>query len=1213
MARRAACASPSSPHPSNFAGIPSGASVAHDISLMKQASRLLLAAGLLGPALVFTSCSGGGGSGGGVMFIQSCTLGCSNGQNGAQVSCGIINTFQNQDISISFSQPVAQSSLAVNNSFQVVDTVSGSLPAGTRLVDPNNPTRAIFRPRLAFDSQGNPSFGFASNASYQIRIPGATQGDAGPLVSSTAGQQNQSRLLCTITTDQGLIDPVPGAPSVDILVDVVGVPNPVNIDDPVACSTINGQATASCPFPQPAGTVIPTENGRVINAATTTKITLIFNDLMNIGTLVVPSTGQSPFITITTDADGDLNTTNDRAPVGGTYEFAPPDQTNLKTVVTFTPSGGLPSAGSGVNKRLIVVDVPSGVRDLAGNAVANLGTRAFAPQVIQFGEVTIPAGGEQFTNANNLDLVRSSADWGESQLGRLKPGKGGGSGRLGDLVVPANSSLTFYTEPQPAVGRLRFQVNPTDARKTTVSFNNGAHIRVRRNEATEVIAGDGIADTISNIYNFVRDPANHVAFPELAQFSYDVENGDTLVVRALTNGVSGNGVRLMGYPEDVVQAVGGANFPLSSPNPLDLNPPPGGGQSTQYSSTAMAGGVTHASFGLANPSLDPNIIPVEPKLFLTNSSGGQSYVNITNGVFEFASIDIGLNATIRFIGRNVPRIFARGRMRVADTAQFIVAGADQPAHGSEGPQGQRGGRGGPGGGDGGAGGDRPDNSTSATIPFIPNTGPAANAIDNNGVVNVGGIPAGRGGQGLGGSLGYGPGATTDLGRGVGGVQWPPVFPTETNVFGGLSVLASNCDSRQLGGPGSGGAFALDGDVGVAISLPDVPVGPVAFTPTDTNGGDSAPIGLEPSGAPGDKRALRPSLGYLRGGSGGGGAGAHVYDTGTAGINGNCFGAQTLNIYRSHSGGGGGGAGGAIQLVAGRFAEFGGRVNAVGGAGGSVKTNSPPQASVAYGAFAQPGGGGSGGAILIQSPIVTLSSLPNRLLIGGGAGGSGPTIAGASGTSRGGNGSPGLVRIEDASGGTTATSAAAVTSPTDPLDSTSSSWLSVASWPTQTAPIEGYSAAQSCWLVTPGSFFSLSFDSDQGADLGWDMSLFLEQTPGNVQLVGYRSSPVFAGLTPEQHWGSLIDDGSLTPPQAGAPVIVRFQGARATSVLADPCNPDFSPAGNATALTPWVLHPDELNAFVSVNIVRWQVVFDASHPDAALVRGVTNLRIFAHPD
>lgn len=1170
-----------------------------------------MAAGLLGPALVLSSC-GGGGSGGRVMFIQSCTLGCSNGLDGAQVSCGIINTFQNQDISVSFSQPVASSSLAVNNSFQVVDTVSGSLPAGTRLVDPNNPTRAIFRPRLAFDAQGNPSFGFDANASYQIRIPGTTQGDAGPYVTSTDGQLNQSRLLCTITTDQGLIDPVPGAPSVDILVDVIGVPNPVNIDNPIACSTPGGVPTGACPFPQPVGTVIPTENGRAIEVDSATQIRLIFNDLMNIGTVVLPSTGQSPFISVKIDADGDLNTNNDRSPLGGTYAFFT-DQTNLKTVLTFTPSGGLPSAGSGVNKRLVVVDIPAGVRDLAGNPVANLGERAFAPEVIVFQETTIV---EDFDSTANLDLLRSSADWGETQLGRLAPGKGGGSGRLGDLVVPANSNLTFYTEPQASVGRMRLASNPTDNKKTTVSFDNGSHLALRRNEPAEVLTGDSIADTLSNLLNFVSNPANHVAFPELALYAFDIENGDTLVVRSLSTGPSGDGVRLMGYPDDVVQVIGGAVFPVASPNPLDTNPPPGGGTALTYYSGGTTGGVAHASFGLANPAIDPNIIPVEPRMFLTNGNALQDYVDITNGIFEFASIDIGSNASLRFVGRNVPRLFARGRIRVVDTAQFVVSGADQGTHGSEGPQGQRGALGGPGGGQGGRGGDRPDTSTSLTIVNIPNGAPAANPIDNNGVINPGGIAAGRDGEGVGGFLGYGVNpAVADLGSGVGGVQWPPVFPIETNAFASLAVLSTNCDSRQLGGAGSGGAYSIDGDVGVAISVPDVPVGPVAFTPPDTNGGDSAPIGLELPAAPGDKRALRPSLGYLRGGSGGGGAGAHLYDTGTAGTNGSCFAPQTINIYRSHSGGGGGGGGGAIQIVAGRFADFAGRVDATGGNGASFKAGSPSQANTAFGAFAQPGGGGSGGGILIQSPIVTLSTLPNRLLVGGGAGGAGPTIPTAPGTSSGGDGSPGLVRIEDASGATTSTSAAAVVSPTDPGDPTSSNWLSVANWPAQTDPIDGYSGAQSCWLQPPSNgvnFFGITFDSDVGIDLGWDMDLFLDQGAG-VQLVSYRGSTVFAGMSPEQHWGNLIDDGSLIPPQTGAAIIVRFQGARATSVLTDPCNPVFTPGGNATSLTPWVLHPEELNVFGAVNMVRWQIVFDASHPDAGMIQGITNVRLSVHPD
>ena len=63
-------------------------------------------------ALTLVACSGGssgsfgGGIGGSSMFVQSCTLGCTNGLGGQQVSCQILNTFENADLSIAFSQPV---------------------------------------------------------------------------------------------------------------------------------------------------------------------------------------------------------------------------------------------------------------------------------------------------------------------------------------------------------------------------------------------------------------------------------------------------------------------------------------------------------------------------------------------------------------------------------------------------------------------------------------------------------------------------------------------------------------------------------------------------------------------------------------------------------------------------------------------------------------------------------------------------------------------------------------------------------------------------------------------------------------------------------------------------------------------------------------------------------------------------------------------------
>ncbi|MBM3988566.1 MAG: hypothetical protein FJ294_11500, partial [Planctomycetes bacterium] len=414
---------------------------------MKNAARLLLVTALTGTVSILSSCTGGGAADGGAMFVESCTLGCTNGNGGEQVSCGIVNTYLNQDIAVVFSESVAPTSLTVNNAFQVIDIVTAGFPAGSRLVDPNDARRAIFRPRLSFDASGNPSFGFGANQTYQIRIPGTGQGDVGPYVQSSGGQQNQSRMLCTITTSQGLIDPVPGAPGVSIFVRTIGGGAPINL---------------------------ATTTADVVDVLSASEITFVFNDLMNIGTLVQPSTGQSPFITVKVDPDGNLSTPGDQVPVGGTYSYQNPDQTNLTTTMVFTPFGGFPSAGSAPVKRKIVVDVPVEVKDLAGHSVANPGKRTFTPEVAVFGAVTLPAGGEQFNDDSNEDKARSGANW---SAGRLTAGTGGGSGRLGDLVIDDNQSRTVFTSTQPAVARIKFLRNVRGSDAGRFMFgNNAAHI-----------------------------------------------------------------------------------------------------------------------------------------------------------------------------------------------------------------------------------------------------------------------------------------------------------------------------------------------------------------------------------------------------------------------------------------------------------------------------------------------------------------------------------------------------------------------------------------------------------------------------------------------------------------------------------------------------------------------------------------------------------------
>jgi hypothetical protein len=153
----------------------------------------------------------------------------------------------------------------------------------------------------------------------------------------------------------------------------------------------------------------------------------------------------------------------------------------------------------------------------------------------------------------------------------------------------------------------------------------------------------------------------------------------------------------------------------------------------------------------------------------------------------------------------------------------------------------------------------------------------------------------------------------------------------------------------------------------------------------------------------------------------------------------------------------------------------------------------------------------------------------------------------------------------------------------------------------------------------GSFFSLDFKFDAPLVPGWDLDLILNFGGGQPNVVVPYRKPngiLPGGQTFEQLWGQLLDR-DLTPPQMGAPLVVRFQGAKLSGSMPDPCNVQnsgpLSPIAPGT-LTPWVNHPSELRAFsTAVDMVRFVVIFDASKLDFSNIVGVTNLRIFANPN
>lgn len=147
------------------------------------------------------------------MYIENCSLGCSSGVAGAQVSCALTQAYVNQEIRVRFSRPVDPASVSVL-SFLILNVNTGQIAVGAHLVDPLDAQAVIFRPSLNFDAGGNPIFGFEANAVYRIQFAGVAQGDSGPFVQSTdvPALDNQSRMQCDIAVTLGIALPQGSVP-----------------------------------------------------------------------------------------------------------------------------------------------------------------------------------------------------------------------------------------------------------------------------------------------------------------------------------------------------------------------------------------------------------------------------------------------------------------------------------------------------------------------------------------------------------------------------------------------------------------------------------------------------------------------------------------------------------------------------------------------------------------------------------------------------------------------------------------------------------------------------------------------------------------------------------------------------------------------------------------------------------------------------------------
>ncbi|MCE9593369.1 MAG: hypothetical protein K8S98_04175 [Planctomycetes bacterium] len=1094
--------------------------------------------------LVSASCGGSGGSSGSSMFIEQCSLGCTNGLGGTPVTCGIINTFQNQDLSVLFSQPVDFSTVD-DHTIQIVDTVTAAFPGVEFVRDANNPNRVVIRPTLDFDQNGNPLFGLQPNRSYQIRIAGQAQGDAGPWVRSVTGAANSSRLLCSITTDQGVTDPVPGKPTVDVLVDTLTA-NDVNV---------------------------PLASLVTVDVKTSSTIRLAFHDLMDIGTLLIG--GVPPLITVVVDADGNPVSTADQAPLAGVWDYDL-DLNTLTTTLTFTPTIGLPPKGSDpFQPRRVVVNIPVGVRDLAGNTLSDFGLYIVTPESKTFPAQTLPGpSGEQFTSQSNRDGARTGADWGVTTSGRLKPGTGGGSGRMGDLEVLAGQTVTLHTSSTKARGTITASATPKDGDQIQIGASVLGPFQFVTGSATgtALVPGPGVAIqnhsqnnllsySLLELVNFLNASLD----PDVAQCTYTLIDGNQILIRAKTAGAAGNAIAFTVTPATATNV-------------------------WTVSGTTLSGGFDQETFSAGNL--------VDNFDFGANPGGTPLDIDVTTGIFEFASLSVEAGATLRIVGDNAARVLVRGDARIQGTID--VSGQSLGAHPSDAGFGQTGGAGGPNGGDGGSGGDRQNQGASM---LATNDVPAGSLVDlpdlqNSGLKNPGALIIGAAGEGAGG--------TGFIGSGPGGVQWPTNFPSALSLFNDLATNVL-CVSEQVAGPGGGGAYAVDGNPGVPLAVNGLSAQSTSNVPLDTPGGDNSPLQIENPGVlPLKVRKLTPKKGYLRGGAGGGGAGTNLSQTQTVGAS--CLsGGSKIQVYRDHSGAAGGGGGG-IQLQVGDLLQLDGIVDASGGDGGSAV----PLGGAVNQTVASPGGGGAGGATLLQATTLAMSTLTgSRVDVSGGLGGIDNT------GSTGGNGSMGLIRLE---GKNTLdlNQIAPFLTPFDALDPTSLLFATAGTWAIERTYPDALSGAQSCWFRPIGvTYFEIDFPADVGATLGWNMDLILK-IGAVTQTVPYRgpNSILGGGQSYESFWGTNVSP-DLPLGGSPAPIAVRFQGVRTSKTIVDLCNVDVTdPASGVvpSTLTPWVTQPSELNDFSpQPDMIRFVILFDASHVDFPKIQGVTNLRITAIPD
>lgn len=606
----------------------------------------------------------------------------------------------------------------------------------------------------------------------------------------------------------------------------------------------------------------------------------------------------------------------------------------------------------------------------------------------------------------------------------------------------------------------------------------------------------------------------------------------------------------------------------------------------------------------------PNTLPLDAD----EIAPGEAQLTITDGVFEFASLSIAAGGRLAIVGENPGRIFVRGNADVRGAIEST--GADADAHDPRIVFGGDGGESGPSGGNGGKGGDRSVISGSPFDAPVLAAGLVPHGV--GAIIDVDGQP-GEGRNGL------APGVT-DFGAGAGGDHFPPILPgpnvDDLNDFEDNNL----CTSSQVGVPGLGASFAIEGGI------------PTYGTPNTQLGIPVSPVFPLPSSDL--LRAFEANLdpdngGELVGGAGGGGGGMGIAFTRTSGTPFNCTQpllGPTLQVltFSDASGAGGGGGGGSLQVQVGRELTLEGSIALGGGDGGDL-VSSP---TVTFGSMTAPGGGGSGGSLLLQAFELSIANFPGVIDVRGGEGGI--NLANAS---RGGDGAPGIVQMENsaylAGGGLPPTvlvddaitleSEGTKIAPTLGGDIATADVLAVGNFITASSGVGATVGFQSCWLVPSPGVFEANFqpdDFDGEGTLGWDLQLEVGGAligGTDTAVVSYRGDPGPLGIIT----GGVSVAEFLENELDSSEVVVRVQGARFLSDISDPCLVDLESQVSPILLgsvTPWLRSPDELNTYwegvdgVSAglanqrkpNMIRFQILIDGDLPLASAIISVVEV-------